>query len=167
MKRITILISLLLLVPMQAMAEIMVEEAWVRLPPPVADTAAAYMTIKNSGDKDVEITGIKTSAATHPEFHSMEMKDGMMHMQKMEEVIIPAHGGIRFSPGGNHLMLTGLTGSLKTGAHVMLTLQTSDGASIMVHAEVRDVRSGMDHSSHKKSDNSSDHSGHDMHGMHH
>jgi len=169
-----ILMAALLLMPLHALAEIIVEDAWVRLPPPVADTAAGYMTIKNSGDKDVELTGIKTAIATDPEFHSMEMHDGMMHMQKMEKVIIPAGSGITFNPGGNHLMLIGLTGPLKAGSHVMMSLTTADGSSIMVHAEVRDMRGSSDHSSHNMSNDTSDdtkhsdHGSHDMHGdMHH
>jgi len=157
-----IFLATLLLMPMQALAEITVEEAWVRLPPPVADTAAAYMKIENHGDHDVEITGIETSIATSPEFHSMEMHDGMMHMQKMEKVIVPAHGEISFSPGGNHLMLVGLTRVLKAGEHLMITLKTSDGESTMIHAEVKDMRGNAGHSSHQMNNNE-----HDHHGMHH
>jgi len=159
MKRFIMLFGLLLLMPIQAVAEIMVEEAWVRLPPPIADTAAGYMTIRNHSAKDIEITGIKTAIAEHPEFHSMDMDDGMMHMKKMEKVVVPAHGGISFGPGGNHLMLIGLTRALEAGEHLMITLQTSDGKSTMVHAEVRDMRSASP--SNKSSDESHVH--HDMH----
>jgi len=162
MKRFMMLIGLLLLIPIQAAAEIMVEDAWVRLPPPVADTAASYMTIRNHGDKAVEITGIKTGIAKHPEFHSMEMHDGMMHMQKMEKVVIPAHGGISFDPGGNHLMLIGLTRAVKAGEHLMITLDTSDGQSIMIHAEVRDMRNKSTHSNQHENDDDQ----HSHHGMH-
>jgi len=160
MRQFMILMSLLLLMPFQAAAEIMVEGAWVRLPPPVADTAAGYMTIRNHGDKAVEITGIKTGIAEHPEFHSMAMHDGMMHMKKMEKVVIPAHGDISFDPGSNHLMLIGLTRAIKSGEHLMITLETSDGQSTMIHAEVRDMRSASP--SHESSDDSQGH-----HGMHH
>ncbi|MDX8404044.1 MAG: copper chaperone PCu(A)C [Mariprofundaceae bacterium] len=140
MKRFLILFGLLVILPTYAAAEIMVEDAWVRLPPPVADTAAGYMTIRNSSDHDVKITSIATSAADHPEFHAMTMQDGMMHMHKMDKVIIPAKGKINFGPGGNHLMLIDLTKSLKTGEHLMITLETSDGESVMIHAEVKDMR---------------------------
>jgi len=162
MRRLILLTAALLLLPLQAMAEIIVEDAWVRLPPPVADTAAGYMTIKNSGDHDVELTGIKTAICKNPEFHAMEMHGEMMHMMKMEKVIVPAHGGISFTPSGNHIMLVGLTGQLKAGEHIMMTLLTSEGEAIMVHAEVRDMRGGH------QSDNKDGHGGHDMHGgMHH
>lgn len=173
MKRFFMLFALLLLLPMQAAAEIMVEGAWVRLPPPVADTAAAYMTIRNRGDKDVEITAIETAIATNPEFHSMDMDGEMMMMKKMEKVIVPAHGGISFDPGGNHLMLIGLTRTLKTGEHLMMTLKTSDGESIMVHAEVKDMRGnkGDDarHSDHMEMDDDMkmDDDMQSHHGMHH
>jgi len=150
MKRLMMLFGLLLLMPLQAAAEIVVENAWVRLPPPVADTAAGYMTIRNTGDRDIEITAVKTDVADHPEFHAMTMHDGMMYMQKMERVVVPAHGGISFDPGGNHLMLTGLQRMLKAGEHLMITLETSNGETVMIHAEVRDMRSKSNetHTSH-------------------
>jgi copper(I)-binding protein len=163
MKRLMMIFALLLLVPMQALAEIVVEEAWVRLPPPVADTAAAYMKIENHSAKDVEITAVETDVAKSPEFHSMEMHDGMMHMQKMEKVIVPAHGDISFDPGANHLMLVGLTRALKTGEHLMITLKTSDGESIMIHAEVRDMRGHNEHGGHDSLNKSDDHGHHGHH----
>lgn len=163
MKRFILLCAALLLLPPLAAADIIVEGAWVRLPPPVADTAAGYMTIKNTGDEDVEITGIETDAAENPEFHSMEMHGEMMHMMKMEQVIVPAHGGISFTPNGNHLMLIGLTEPLEAGEHIMMTLQTADGESIMVHAEVRDMRDQGEGSKTGDSDNNA----HDHHDMHH
>jgi len=177
MKRFILLTAALLLLPLQAVAsDISVEGAWLRLPPPVADTAAGYMTLRNNGDHAIEITGIKTAAATNPEFHSMEMNGDMMQMKKMEKVIVPAHSGISFNPNGNHLMLIGLTGQLKTGEHIMMTLTTSEDETIMVHAEVRDMRGhGSDGNMNMKGDmqmdgmkmNADMHGGHDMNGMHH
>jgi copper(I)-binding protein len=171
MKRLFILFGLLLLMPTYAAAEIMVEEAWVRLPPPVAETAAGYMTIRNHGDQDIEITGIKAKVAEQLEFHAMTMHDGMMHMQKMEKVVVPAHSGISFDPGGNHLMLIGLQRILEAGEHLMITLKTSDGESIMVHAEVRDMRGnqkdGDDSSCCTKDDHSCCMKENDHHDMQH
>ncbi|MCF7822043.1 MAG: copper chaperone PCu(A)C [Mariprofundaceae bacterium] len=164
MKRLLILFGILTILPAYAAAEIMVEEAWVRLPPPVAETAAGYMTIRNHGDQDIEITGVKAGVAEQLEFHAMTMHDGMMHMQKMEKVVIPAHGGISFDPGDNHLMLIGLQRTLEAGEHLMITLETSDGQEVMVHAEVRDMRNKseeMDHGEHM--DHGSGDSHHNMH----
>lgn len=136
--------AMLIALPGFAWAEITVEEVWVRMPPPVADTAAAYMTLRNHGETDVNITSVESDAAGKPEFHSMSMHDGMMHMQKMEKVIVPAHGKIEFAPGGNHLMLKNLKKKLNAGDHVMLKFNTSDGHTVEVHAEVRDMRNMQD-----------------------
>lgn len=161
MKRLLVLFTLLFTAPFQALADVTVEGAWVRLPPPVADTAAVYLTLKNSGDADVTITEVSTAAADSPEFHSMMMHGDHMMMMKMDPVVVPAHGELAFTPGGNHLMLNGLTGPLETGQHVMLTIKTSEGGSIMIHAEVRDMRTNAG------ADSSGDHGGHDMHGHGH
>jgi copper(I)-binding protein len=64
----------------------------------------------------------------------------MMHMQKIEKVVVPAHGKLEFSPGADHLMLKNLKKKLNAGDHVVLKLKTSDGQSVEVHAEVRDMR---------------------------
>jgi len=133
-------IALLLWMPALASAEITVAGAWVRMPPPVADTAAGYMILNNSGDADISIISVESAAAANPEFHSMTMHDGMMHMQKMDDVTVPAHGKLEFSPGSNHLMLKDLKRKLNAGDHVMLKLNTSDGHTVDVHAEVRDMR---------------------------
>ena len=134
------LAAMLIALPGWAAAEITVEGAWVRMPPPVADTAAAYLVLNNSGEVDVNITSVESAAAGKPEFHSMDMHDGMMHMQKMEKVVVPAHGKLEFVPGADHLMLKDLQRELKAGDHVVLKLNTSDGHSVEVHAEVRDKR---------------------------
>ena len=137
--------AMLLLAPGCTAAEVTVEGAWVRMPPPVADTAAAYMTLNNSGDTDIKIISVEADVAAKPEFHSASMHDGMIHMQKMDVVVVPAHGKIEFLPGGDHLMLKELNRELKAGDHVMMKLNTADGQAIDVHAAVRDMRNMPDH----------------------
>lgn len=141
-KKLQILMTgVLLLLAVPAWAEVTVEDAWVRMPPPVADTAAGYLVLRNSGDHDATIVSVECDAAAEPEFHSMEHHDGMVHMQKMDTVVIPAGGSISFVPGGNHLMLKGLKRELRAGDHIMLKIGISGGESVAVHAEVRDMRS--------------------------
>jgi len=136
---------MLILAPEWAVAEIIVKGAWVRMPPPVADIAAGYLILNNSDDTDINIISVESDAAGKPEFHSMSMHDGMMHMQKMGKVVVPAHGKLEFSPGGDHLMLKNLKRELKAGDHIILKFYTSDGQSVEVLAEVRDMRKIQDH----------------------
>jgi copper(I)-binding protein len=133
-------IALLLWMPTLASAEITVESAWVRMPPPISDTAAAYLIVNNSGDADVKILSVETDVAGKPEFHSIIFLEGAVLMQKMGAAIVPAHGHLKLSPGGNHLMLKDLKRKLNAGDHIILKLNTSDGQSIEVHAEVRGMR---------------------------
>jgi copper(I)-binding protein len=126
--------------PILASAEITVESAWVRMPPPVADTAAAYLIVNNSGDADVKILSVETDVADKPEFHSIIFLEGTVLMQKMGAAIVPAHGQLKLSPGGNHLMLKDLKRKLNTGDFVILKLNISDGQSIEVRAKVRGIR---------------------------
>lgn len=123
-----------------AWAEVAVENAWVRMPPPVADTAAGYLVLKNSGEQSVAVVSVECDAAAEPEFHSMQTHDGMVHMQKMERVEVPAGGSIEFAPGGDHLMMKGLTKELKAGEHVTLRIAFSNGESVTVQAQVIDMR---------------------------
>lgn len=134
-------------IPSMAMGAKMleIEKARVRMPPPFMRTAAAYLVLRNRSDRDVEVTHIETDAAEHTEFHTMTMDQGMMHMQKMEHVVVPAHGALYFEPGGNHLMLTGLKHPLNEGDTIHFTLRTADGLSLDFAAPVLDMRQHTPH----------------------
>lgn len=62
MFRIGLFLLALTLLPFSAIAEIEARGAYIRMPPPVADTAAGYVTLLNHGDKDVVLTGAASSA---------------------------------------------------------------------------------------------------------
>ena len=132
--------TLLLCMPALALAEVTVERAWLRTPPQLSDTAAAYLILNNNGDADVRITSVETDIAGTAEFHSIIFLEGTVLMQKMSSPIVPAHGKLKLSAGGNHLMLKGLNRVLDTGDQVTLKLNTSDGQSVEAQAEVRGMR---------------------------
>ncbi|MDQ7011881.1 MAG: copper chaperone PCu(A)C [Mariprofundaceae bacterium] len=125
-----------------ASAEVIPEKAWVRQPPPVADTAAGYMTLRNDGDRPVEIVSIDSDVSAVAEIHTMRMQGGMMHMQHLPKMTIAAHGTLELSPGGMHLMLIGLKHPLRDGQQVHITLHFADGSQLKVQAKVRDMRHG-------------------------
>jgi len=123
-----------------ASAEIVIEKAWVRQPPPVADTAAGYMSLRNDGDHPVEIVTIDSDVSAAAEIHTMRMQGNMMHMRQLPKVTIPAHGTLELSPGGMHLMLIGLKHPLQDGQQVHITLHFADGGQLKIQAQVRDMR---------------------------
>jgi len=131
-------VALLLWMPTLAAAEVTVESAWLRVP--AADSAGAYLVLNNDGDTDVTITSIETDVAAKAECYSIIFLEGTVLKQKMAAPVVPAHGKLKLSPGGNHLLLQGLNRELNAGDTVLLKLNTSDGKSIKAQAKVRGLR---------------------------
>jgi periplasmic copper chaperone A len=100
---------------------ITVASAWARATPPGATVGAIYMDIKNAGPADV-LLKVTTQAARTAEVHATRMVAGMMEMRPMPSVPVPAHGEVKFSPEGLHVMLIGLTQPLKQGTRLPFTL---------------------------------------------
>lgn len=112
-----------------------VTEAWIRQP--AGATAAAYLTLRNAGSREVALVAVSSDAAAFIEIHESRERDGMMTMRKVERVAIAPRGTATLAPGGLHLMLINLERPLRTGDAVPLTLQFDDGTSITAAATVR------------------------------
>lgn len=99
-----------------------ITHAWARPTPPSATTAAIYLTITNKGAADDVLTGISTPAAGKAELHATSNENGIMKMAAVGEEPVKAGDKIVVSPGGLHIMLTGLAHPLKAGDMFPLTL---------------------------------------------
>lgn len=109
-----------------------VSDAWVRATVGTEDPSmtGAFMAIDNTGEDDVTLTGAASPVAGKVEIHEMAMVDGSMVMRKVEGgLTIEAGYGQVLMPGGNHVMLMGLTEELAAGDEVDLTLEFSDGST--------------------------------------
>jgi len=87
-------------------------------------------------DKDVTLDEIESDLYKTIEVHQMVPVDGMMEMQEVKDLRIPAHGQINFVPGGKHLMLMGPKEHLKTGEKVGMTLKFKSGKKQSVSVKV-------------------------------
>jgi copper(I)-binding protein len=115
-----------------AVKGVTVSDAWVRLNPAPGRPSAGYVTLKG-GTKADTLLGA-TAPGVRIELHSMSMDGGVMKMAKLDKVAIPAGGTANFAPGGNHLMIFGLTGAPKT---LPITLDFASGAKVTVNAAVK------------------------------
>lgn len=123
---------------------IAVENAYVREVPPVSQTSAAFMTLKNTGAEDHAVVAARSPAAAVVELHTHVMgDDGMHRMREVEKVEVPAGGEAVLQPGGLHVMLIDLTAPLKAGDTVELTLVYDDESEETVSAEVKTVEATM------------------------
>lgn len=120
-----------------ATGTIAVLQPWSR--PAVAGTnGVGYMILANHGRAADLLEKVETPLAARVEMHSTSMSGGVMSMRKEDKVAVPAGGETTFGPGGYHLMLIGLTRTLKAGDRAPATLSFASGAKIQVAFVVSD-----------------------------
>jgi len=124
--------------PMTAADAVTVSEQWVK----AADTGmtAAFATLSNNSDTDVRLVAVTSPAATRMELHEIATGiDGTAVMrEKADGVVVPAEGSHALVPGGDHLMLMGITAPLAAGTTATFTFTFADGSTTTVDAQVRD-----------------------------
>lgn len=111
--------------PMEEMEPgLFVRDAWTRESPMLDLAGAAYMIIHNSTDADDALVGASSPAAEFVELHLSSMdEEGMMSMNQVTEIPIPAHADAVLEPGGYHVMLIDLVEPLTEGTEVELSLE--------------------------------------------
>ena len=92
-------------------------------PTPQSITGAVYFSVINQGDKPDHLLEISTPAATDAMIHESKDENGVMKMNMVDALEIPAGATVELKPGHMHLMLTGLKKPLVTGDHIKLNLQ--------------------------------------------
>jgi copper(I)-binding protein len=102
--------------------------------PPMADMAAGYLTIVNSGGAADTLTGVTSDVAAEVTMHSTTDAG---QMKAVTAFPIPAHGRLTFRVGANHLMLGGLKRLPQAGETVEFVLRFAKSAQIVVHAPVK------------------------------
>jgi copper(I)-binding protein len=111
-------------------------DVWIRVTPG-AQTAAAYMTLRNPGSQPVTITGIESPMSAGAMIHQTTIEGGVSRMRPAEPLVIPAFGTVKLSPGGIHVMLHGLSQTPLPGQSVPLILRLADGGTLRLQAAVR------------------------------
>jgi copper(I)-binding protein len=141
-------------------AAVSVTEPWARASSAMAAAGAAYMNIENTGSETDALLGAASPVAETVEVHetvAMEepaatdamggmetpaatdgMGGGMMGMQPIARLEIPAGGSVALEPGGYHIMLIGLKQELKAGETIEITLTFEKAGEVKVTAEVRE-----------------------------
>lgn len=114
-----------------------IEHPWSRAMPPVAPTAAAYFVVHNQGSESDRLLGVQTPVAAKAELHEHVHADGLMKMQQVQTVEIPAGGEAIFAPMAYHVMLFGLQQQAKAGERFPLTLRFEKAGEIQVEVAVQ------------------------------
>ena len=130
MQKLVLLCLLLMAMPISQAADIAkVTDAWVRLPPPGAQIAAAYFTIESK--QALSLSSVTSPAAEAVEIHAMSMQNGMMEMRQLSTLALEAGKPVKLEPGGLHLMLINPKKTLKEGDKVPLVLSFKQGKQVV------------------------------------
>ena len=138
-----LLLSGLLLAPLLAQAheysagQIHIEHPWSRAMPPSAPNAAAFFVLHNRGESADRLVSASSPHAQQTEIHEHVHQDGLMKMQQVQGVDIPAGGEVKFVPMGYHVMLFGVQQQLKDGERFPLTLRFEKAGEVQVEVAVQ------------------------------
>lgn len=106
--------------------------------PPGATETSAFLTLRNTGQTAVVLTGVRTPLARHAMLMTTRRDArGLTGMSAVNKLTVPAAGILKLGPDGDHLMLMDLARVPRVGEKVPLTLTTRDGRSLTVSAVVR------------------------------
>ena len=123
-----------------------IEHPWSREMPAVAPTAAAYFVVHNKGSDADRLLSASTPVAGKAELHEHIHADGLMKMQQVQNVEIPAGGEVKFEPMGYHVMLFNLKQQAKDGERFPLTLTFEKAGAVEVEIAVhKDAPEGSAH----------------------
>lgn len=113
--------------------------------PSIARTVELHETVAVGSDDSTAMTPATgmttetTAAAGMPSETSPGADNGMMKMQPVDRIVIPADGSVSLAPGGYHIMLVDLVEPLAVGSTIELTLTFEQSGDQVVTAAVRDT----------------------------
>lgn len=111
--------------------------AWIRTPPAGRDVAAGYVAI-TTAEPDA-VLHVQSGAADRVELHTMSMDDNVMRMRRIERLETGSEPAI-LQPGGDHIMIFGLSETALASGAVELTFQfesglTAEGIAFQIGSE--------------------------------
>lgn len=131
--------ALLTALTLPAFAQVSATDAWVRGTVPGQQATGAFMNLQSASD--AAIVSAASPVAKVVEIHEMAHEGGMMKMRAIDRLPLPAGKKVELKPGGYHVMLMALTGPIKEGDSVPITLtvESKDGrrSTVEVKATAR------------------------------
>ncbi|AGT09730.1 copper chaperone PCu(A)C [Paracoccus aminophilus] len=130
-------------------------------------SGSGYAHLQNRSDRECHLNGVTSTAAARTELHTNREDDGVMKMEKVEQITLAPGGEDGLTRGGNHVMFTGFHQKFVEGDQIPLTLDFGDCGTVAITLPVDNRRApeasgaaGMDHSA-------MDHSGTEQSGTEH
>ncbi|MEU6740026.1 copper chaperone PCu(A)C [Streptosporangium sandarakinum] len=104
---------------------------------------AAFGTLVNHTAADVTVVSASSPLSSMIELHEVADVGGKSVMRPKEGgFTVPANGTHPLQPGGDHIMLMGVTDEVKPGARIPFTLTLKDGGTVEFTAIGKDFAGG-------------------------
>jgi copper(I)-binding protein len=117
--------------------DVVVERPWARASIGTSRPGVAYLTLRNTGNKAVTVTGIATPIAMMAEIHRTATNNkGVSSMAPAGDIAIAPGESVALAPGGLHAMLMKLQSQMTKGETFPLTLTFSDGGEVTVDVPI-------------------------------
>src|SRR5262249_45638679 len=114
-----------------------IEDAWAMPTPGGVDVSAGYLTIVHGANADDQLVAAESPRADRVEVHEMTMDGSVMEMRTVTALPIGAHEQLTLSPGGRHLMFTGVKQPFTPGEQIPVDLTFAHAGKIHVTLDVR------------------------------
>ena len=111
--------------------------AWVRPPQGMDLPGAGYLVITGGSQADALLSASSPVAGSVEIHETSTDASGMTGMHPISRLAVPAGATVTFKPGGYHLMLMGITGTLAAGGTVQIDLTFEKAGKVSVQAEVK------------------------------
>lgn len=143
-----------------ASAGVTVVDPWVKAVD--KGMTAAFGTLVNTTDAEVTVVSGSSPRSKSVELHEVVDSGGEAVMRQKEGgFTIPAGGRHELRPGGDHIMLMGVTEAVKPGDVIPFTLVLKDGTSVEFEAVAKDFSGGSEEYHAGSDDSGSGTDGHD------
>ena len=109
-----------------------------------AMSGAVFFTIENHQTDDDRLIAAASDVAAKVELHTHKSDaNGVMQMMAVPEgFVVPGNGSHALARGGDHVMMMGLKGPLKTGDTISLTLTFEKAGEVTLEVPVDNERMG-------------------------
>jgi periplasmic copper chaperone A len=101
--------------------------------------AAGYFTLSNPTATPQTLVGAQSPACASLMLHRSINQNGEERMVMVPSVPVPAHGSVRFAPGGYHLMCMSPGAAMTPGHSVPVTLRLANGETVSAQFPVRNA----------------------------
>jgi len=117
--------------------DVKVENAWTRATTPDNRTAAVYFTMRNTGQRQIDLIGVRTDRASIETLHQTTTDTkGVSRMSAKAELRIDPGDAVSFEPGGMHVMLIDVEKPLIEGEILPLRLKFYDGDDLTIDVPI-------------------------------